>query len=188
MAITVLPIDADPGTGQPAYTAQQTRQAFSAFAGIAPSGRPLGANSGVRAGTPNQTLTSGTSTQLTYSQSLYNIGGIADTTNSQFTVPAGWSGIYMLTAQLRWTGTTTSGTMRKFWVNVNGSTLAFDEMTSNSNTVVAGETNHLSTELTLNAGDVVTFYAFQNSGSNLDVASTVANAGGTYARLRFVDF
>lgn len=55
MAITVLPINA--ASGAPAYSAQATRQAFSAFLGAAPVGRPLGAASGVRAGTPSTTVT-----------------------------------------------------------------------------------------------------------------------------------
>lgn len=54
MAITVLPIDAS--AGAPAYSSQHTRQAFSAFLGPAPAGRPLGARSGVRQGTPTSTV------------------------------------------------------------------------------------------------------------------------------------
>lgn len=54
MAITVLPIDAS--AGAPAYSAQHTRQAFSAFLGPAPTGRPVGAISGVRPGTPSTTV------------------------------------------------------------------------------------------------------------------------------------
>jgi hypothetical protein len=54
MAINLLPLDATAGT--PAFTAQQTRQALAALFGQAPSGRPLGASSGVRAGTPSTTV------------------------------------------------------------------------------------------------------------------------------------
>lgn len=50
-----LPIDAS--SGSPSYTAQQTRMAFSALMGPAPAGRPLGATSGVRQGTPSTTVT-----------------------------------------------------------------------------------------------------------------------------------
>lgn len=62
MAVIVLPIDADAGTGLPTYSAQQTREAFAAFLGWAPTGRPLGANSGVRAGTPLSTVTASSTT------------------------------------------------------------------------------------------------------------------------------
>lgn len=55
MTTIVLPLDAASGT--PTFSAQQTRQAFSAFLGPAPSGRPLGAISGVRPGTPSTTVT-----------------------------------------------------------------------------------------------------------------------------------
>ena len=54
MAVVVQPIDAS--SGSPAYTAQQSRQAFSAHLGGARSGRPLGAYSGVRPGTPTTTV------------------------------------------------------------------------------------------------------------------------------------
>lgn len=54
MAVVVQPIDAS--AGAPAYTAQQSRQAFSAHLGGARSGRPLGAYSGVRPGTPSTTV------------------------------------------------------------------------------------------------------------------------------------
>lgn len=50
-----LPIDAS--SGSPSYTAQQTRMALSVLAGVAPAGRPLGAISGARAGTPSTTVT-----------------------------------------------------------------------------------------------------------------------------------
>lgn len=55
MTTIVLPLDA--ASGSPSFSAQATRQAFSALAGAAPSGRPLGATSGVRPGTPSTTVT-----------------------------------------------------------------------------------------------------------------------------------
>lgn len=55
MTTIVLPLDAS--SGAPTFNAQQTRQAFSAFLGAAPTGRPLGAISGVRPGTPTTTVT-----------------------------------------------------------------------------------------------------------------------------------
>lgn len=60
MTITVFPLDAV--SGAPAYTGQMMRQAISALCGYAPSGRPLGTNSGVRPGTPTNTVTSTSST------------------------------------------------------------------------------------------------------------------------------
>jgi hypothetical protein len=54
MAINLLPLDATAGT--PAFTAQQTRQALASLFGMAPGGRPLGASSGVRPGTPAATV------------------------------------------------------------------------------------------------------------------------------------
>lgn len=55
MTITVFPVDAV--SGAPTYTGQMLRQAMSALAGSAPGGRPLGASSGVRRGTPASTVT-----------------------------------------------------------------------------------------------------------------------------------
>lgn len=54
MATTAFPLDAS--SGAPSYNAQAIRQAFSSFLGTAPSGRPLGATSGVRPGTPSTTV------------------------------------------------------------------------------------------------------------------------------------
>lgn len=54
MAVNAFPLD--PAAGAPQYSAQMTRQALSALCGVAPSGRPLGASSGVRPGTPATTV------------------------------------------------------------------------------------------------------------------------------------
>lgn len=54
MAITGFPLDAV--SGQPEYSGRMLRDALSALAGPAPAGRPLGATSGVRPGTPAATV------------------------------------------------------------------------------------------------------------------------------------
>lgn len=54
MAITGFPLDAV--SGQPEYSGRMLRDALSALAGPAPAGRPLGATSGVRPGTPATTV------------------------------------------------------------------------------------------------------------------------------------
>ena len=61
MAITILPIDRDPATGLPQYTAQQYRQARAAEHGGG-SGRQLGLRSGFRVGTPSNVLTATSTT------------------------------------------------------------------------------------------------------------------------------
>ena len=55
MTIVAFPLDAV--SSAPNYTGEMLRQTFSALAGYAPSGRPLGATSGVRGGTPTTTVT-----------------------------------------------------------------------------------------------------------------------------------
>lgn len=74
MAITVLPIDAS--AGAPSYTAQQTRQAFSALMGPAPAGRPLGVRSGVRQGTPSTTVSLSGTGSMTWTVAAH--AGIID--------------------------------------------------------------------------------------------------------------
>lgn len=54
MAAIAFPLDAS--SGAPSYSGQMLRQTLSALAGTAPSGRPLGAVSGVRPGTPATTV------------------------------------------------------------------------------------------------------------------------------------
>lgn len=75
MATTMLPLDAVSGT--PSYTAQATRQAFSVLAGPAPAGRPLGAISGVRLGTPSSTVTLSGGGSTTWNVAAHS--GILDT-------------------------------------------------------------------------------------------------------------
>jgi hypothetical protein len=60
MTIMAFPLDAV--SSAPTYTGEMLRQALSALAGPAPAGRPLGAYSGVRPGTPNTTVTATSST------------------------------------------------------------------------------------------------------------------------------
>lgn len=61
MTITILPVDADPGTLLPKYTAQQYRQGRAAQHGGG-SGRRLGLRSGFRLDTPNSVLTATSTT------------------------------------------------------------------------------------------------------------------------------
>lgn len=75
MATVMLPLDAVSGT--PSYSAQQTRQAFSALAGPAPAGRPLGARSGVRLGTPTSTATLSGAGSTTWNVAAH--AGVLDT-------------------------------------------------------------------------------------------------------------
>lgn len=62
MTARIFPADAV--TGAPSYTGRYLRQTHAALCGDAPVGRPLGAQSGVRAGTPATTV-SATSTTWT---------------------------------------------------------------------------------------------------------------------------
>lgn len=55
MTINVWAFDAV--TGAPVYSGEKLRQVFASLLGQAPAGRPLGANSGVRPGTPSTTVT-----------------------------------------------------------------------------------------------------------------------------------
>lgn len=54
MSVVCYPIDAV--SNAPSFTGEMVRQALAALMGSAPSGRPLGANTGVRPGTPTSTV------------------------------------------------------------------------------------------------------------------------------------
>lgn len=60
MTITVFPVDAV--SGSPTYAGQNLRDALSVLCGYAPTSRPLGATSGVRPGTPTNTVTATSTT------------------------------------------------------------------------------------------------------------------------------
>jgi len=87
MAITVIPLDAT--SGVPAFTSQQTRQAWSALYGPAPSGRPLGAISGVRPGTPTTTVFLSGTGSMTWNVAAH--GGVLDTQTSALAGPYGYA-------------------------------------------------------------------------------------------------
>lgn len=75
MAVVVQPIDASGGV--PQYSAQQSRQAFSAHIGGASATRPLGAYSGVRPGTPTTTVVMSGAGSTTWTVGAH--AGILDT-------------------------------------------------------------------------------------------------------------
>lgn len=75
MAITVLPIDAS--AGSPSYSAQAFRQALSALIGPAPTGRPLGALSGVRPFTSSSTVFLSGGSNFTWNVAAHS--GVLDT-------------------------------------------------------------------------------------------------------------
>lgn len=83
MAITMLPLDAT--AGSPSFTSQQTRQALSALYGPAPSGRPLGAISGVRSGTPTTTVFLTGAGSMTWNVAAHS--GVLDTQTSALAGP-----------------------------------------------------------------------------------------------------
>jgi hypothetical protein len=78
MAVAMLPLDAT--AGSPSFTAAQTRQAFSAFLGIAPVGRPVGAVSGVRPGTVTTTVFMSGGGSTTWNVAAHS--GVLDTQTS----------------------------------------------------------------------------------------------------------
>jgi hypothetical protein len=72
MAGNGFPID-----NAPAYTGQALRDALSVLMGVAPAGRPLGAVSGVREGTPTNTVTMSGGGSTTWNVAAHS--GILDT-------------------------------------------------------------------------------------------------------------
>lgn len=87
MAINILPLDAS--SGSPVFTAQQTRQALSPLFGAAPSGRPLGATSGVRQGTPTTTVFLTGAGSTTWNVAAHS--GVLDTQTAAAAGPYGYS-------------------------------------------------------------------------------------------------
>lgn len=100
---------------------------------------------------------------------------------TNFLVPSGQSGVYEMGMYLRYATQATASGVRQARFNVNGSehTLFNEPAASNynnSNIVANGVTRAF-----LNAGDVVVFYAFQNSGGALLLA---LNSIGWIERVR----
>lgn len=84
MTIIAYPLDAV--SGAPNYTGQMARQALSALFGPAPAGRPIGATSGVRPGTP--------ATTVSISGSTWQVGvhsGVLDMETSATAGPVGYA-------------------------------------------------------------------------------------------------
>lgn len=114
MAVVAIPIDASSGT--PTFTSQQTRQAWSALFSAPTAARPLGARSGVRAGTSTATVVLSGAGSTTWTVAAHS--GVLDTESPVAAGP------YLYACDGTDTGTTTAADASNpridvIWVAIN---------------------------------------------------------------------
>lgn len=117
-------------------------------------------------GTP--TLTSGAITTLTPATVPVNDGPMYSGSGTAFTVPTGQGGLYTVGLVLRYASQASASGTRQARVNINGvenmafQTAAVSPNLNSTNIIVNG-----AVRVMLNAGDVIEFAGYQNSGANL---------------------
>lgn len=117
--------------------------------------------------TANQTLTSGSTTQLTFSTEEYDTdGGIVDLGNNRFVVQT--AGIYDITGWVQFASNSTGA--RRLEIQINGSATIRQQTAASAAMAV-----QVQGVLNLAANDLVTFHALQNSGGNLNVTTRRAS-------------
>lgn len=118
------------------------------------------------------TLTTSTSTALTFDTERWDTDGFHDTTTntSRLTVPAGLAGKYLIVGNASFAANATGS--RELAIELNGTTYIADVLlpaTSGS-----GARFVVSTVYDLAVGDYVRLIAFQSSGGNLNVQATTS--------------
>lgn len=122
-----------------------------------------------------QTLADVTAAQIAFDGATYDTDTMFDATTSTLVVKT--PGRYLLRGELFWTFTENPQGERSLWISVNGNAVAFD--TQDTADIGSSEriSQSVSTIFRLNAGDVVSLHAMQDSGA--DAFSLSAVAGGT---------
>ena len=139
--------------------------------GLATWGGGPSANTGFRARSgATQAISSGSLTLLHYGTEFYDDGGNYDNSTYEYSAPS--AGVYHFDVNVIW-----DPFLADAWttieLKVNG--VYRDE---NVNTIVSGTTyadSHYSGDVKLNAGDVATFWVYQNSGSPVNVLNFFGN-------------
>jgi hypothetical protein len=114
----------------------------------------------------NQTLSNASFTLVNYDTETFDTNSAFNTTNKSFTVPSGEGGKYVIGFKYK---SNSSGTINRFiaYINVDGNVKSYHETTQ----ITGGNkpTAQGTTVLNLSAGEVVTIYAYQDSGGNSDL-------------------
>ena len=114
----------------------------------------------------NQTLSNASWTLVNYDTETFDTNSAFNTTNKSFTVPSGEGGKYVIGFKYK---SNSTGTIMRFiaYINVDGNVKSFHETTQ----ITGGNqpTAQGTTVLNLSAGEVVTIYAYQDSGGNSDL-------------------
>lgn len=118
-----------------------------------------------------QTIPNNSIQHVSFDTELYDIGGFhsAAPFPERITIPTGLGGYYLIHGQIQWASNGTG--IRKVEVWVSGTAIARIQRP----TIAGGSlTQQVLFPYAVAAGGYVVFYAYQNSGGNLDVERTAA--------------
>ncbi|MFE3494333.1 hypothetical protein ACFXOS_14750 [Streptomyces sp. NPDC059175] len=122
----------------------------------------------------NQQIPSTSTTQINFSEAVYDTDSMFDSANSTLVVRT--PGRYLLKSRVRWMQVTpTAGTSLNLSILVNGNAYATDVKPAST----GDQTQEVSTIVPLNAGDVISLNVFQTTGST---ATSVAASGSSGVR------
>ena len=132
----------------------------------------------------NQPIDSNTANpvKLTYQVEAYDSHTFADLTSNQFAIPAGWAGLWEFKLGVRWAASGEATTMRVARMKKNGADIVTEQV-PNQNSPQGSTSHSLSREVECSAGDIIESFAWQNSGSAINVTT---NYGGTFFSARYV--
>ena len=109
-----------------------------------------------------QSFSDSSETKINFGSEVYDVGGGWNTSNSTFTVPSGKDGLYLIGVRMQFANNTSNGHKQQVNIYVGSSSIMnFQSIGGSTGSIsVGGETI-----VVLNAGDAVTFKAWQNYGT-----------------------
>ena len=115
-----------------------------------------------------QTFSDSSETKINFGAENFDVGSGFNTSNSTFTVPSGKQGLYLIGVKMMFANNTSSGHNQRANIYV-GSTQIIEFRTIGGS--VGGNTFGGQTIVVLDAGDAVTFKAYQNYGNGTITAN-----------------
>ena len=125
----------------------------------------------------DQTISNNTETRVTFNTEIFDTHTMHDnsTNPGRITVPTGYGGVYMVTANVHWGSSNTGDRIVRFFVNGTNTTGSDYWRTAPGSWARYSE----STILQLNAGDYIELFVQQDSGGDLIIAGGSGTASTT---------
>jgi hypothetical protein len=118
-----------------------------------------------------QTISNNSTTDCTFDSESWDTDGFAasGTNSGRPTIPAGFSGRYLVIAKWEWDANTSG--VRLQYLTINGAQVEADFMTASQGDRTMGT---IAAIVNLSAGDIISMSCYQNSGGNRTMTATIA--------------